>query len=133
MLKRIVYYSHRACAQARDVLHATYITVNLERSIFRQRKASRRVSGCSGRSHFLGGAYFCPSIGAPGLSPPDPPKEIRKGTMGSALMGSLQISCFGRGTFWALPLINLCLYSQNCQGVPFSPTCQNSLLLPRPH
>ena len=34
---------------------------------------------------------------------------IGKGQMGSALMGSLQISCFFTGTFWVLPLIYFCL------------------------
>ena len=34
--------------------------------------------------------------------------ELGRGQMGSALMGSLQISCFLTGTFWVLPLA--CFY-----------------------
>ena len=65
------------------------------------------------------------------------PAELGKGQMGSALMGSLQIACvltFDRGTFWVLPLTYF-YPPQECQGVPFSPICQNqnSLLLQRPH
>ena len=33
------------------------------------------------------------------------------------------ITCFDRGTFWALPF-SLPLSSRNCQGVHFSPICQ---------
>ena len=47
------------------------------------------------------------------------------GQMWSALMGSLQISCCLTGTFGGTP-VNLLLFSQKCQGVPFSPSCQNS-------
>ena len=46
---------------------------------------------------------------------------IRKGTgqMGSALMGSLQLSCFSsEGPFLGTP-VNLLVSSQKCQGVPF--------------
>ena len=39
---------------------------------------------------------------------------LGKGQMGSAL------------TFWVLPF-NLCLSSQKCQGVPFSPICQQNI------
>ena len=52
--------------------------------------------------------------------------------MGSALLGSLEMLCFLTGTFGVLP-VNLLLSSQKCQGVPFSPMRQKSLLLPRPH
>ena len=52
--------------------------------------------------------------------------------MGSALMGSLQISCFlHRGTFWVLPLTYF-LSSAKCQDIPFSPICQNSLFAAAP-
>ena len=58
---------------------------------------------------------------------------VGKGQMGSALMGSLQIFLFfDRGTFLGTP-VNLLLSPQKCQGVPFSPICQSSLLLQRPH
>ena len=57
---------------------------------------------------------------------------VGKGQMGSALMGSLQISCFvDTGDFWGTP-VKLLVFSQKCQGVPFSPICQNGLLLQRP-
>ena len=49
---------------------------------------------------------------------------LGQGQMGSALRGSLQISCFlTEGPFLGIPL-NLLLSSQKCQGVPFSPICQ---------
>ena len=49
---------------------------------------------------------------------------IGKGQMGSALMASLHNLCFlTEGLFWVLPL-NLLLYAQKCQGVPFSPVGQ---------
>ena len=51
--------------------------------------------------------------------------------MGSALMRSLQSSCFWQRDLLGTP-VNLLLSSQKCQGVPFSPICQNSLLLKRP-
>ena len=51
--------------------------------------------------------------------------------MGSALMGSLRISCFFDRDFLAT-LVNLLLAYQNCQGVPFSPIRQKPLLLQRP-
>ena len=51
--------------------------------------------------------------------------DVGKGRMGSALMGSLQISCFWQRDFLGTP-INLLLYSQKCQGVPFSPICQTN-------
>ena len=35
---------------------------------------------------------------------------LGKGQMGSALMGSLRISCFLTGTFWVLPLYNIYIY-----------------------
>ena len=58
---------------------------------------------------------------------------LGKGQMGSALMGSLQILCFClQRDFWGTS-VSLLLYSQKCQGVPFPPSCQNSLLLQRPH
>ena len=44
-------------------------------------------------------------------------------------MGSLQMSCFlteGRFGYAGTP-VSLRLYSQECQGVPFSPICQKSL------
>ena len=54
-----------------------------------------------------------------------PPKKKKKGQMGSALMGSLQLICFlTEGLFG---------YSQKCQGVHFSSICQKSLLLQQPH
>ena len=53
------------------------------------------------------------------------------GQMGSALMGSLQISYFSTDLL-GTP-VNLLLSSQKCQVVPFSPICQNCLLLQRPH
>ena len=47
--------------------------------------------------------------------------DIGEGQMGSAPMGSLQISVCLTGTFWVLLLpLNLLLSSQKCQGVPFS-------------
>ena len=45
-----------------------------------------------------------------------------KGTNGSALMGSLQLSFLLRD-FWGTPA-NLLLPYQKCQGIPFSPICQ---------
>ena len=39
---------------------------------------------------------------------------------------------FDRGTFWVLPLTYFYI-PKRCQGVPFSPICQNSFLLQRPH
>ena len=53
-------------------------------------------------------------------------KAVVKGHMGSALMGSLHILClFDRGRDFLGSLVNLLLSSQKCQGVPFSPICQN--------
>ena len=52
--------------------------------------------------------------------------------MGSALMGSLQISFFWREHFLGTP-VSLRLSPQRCQGVPFSPICRNTLFLQRPH
>ena len=44
---------------------------------------------------------------------------------GLALVGSLQkVNVFDGGTFWVLPL-TCCLSFQKCQGVHFSPICQN--------
>ena len=60
-----------------------------------------QVQGLPGRLRFSSCAYF------------------GKGQMGSALMGSLQISCF-LTDFLGTP-VNLLLCSQKCQGVPFSP------------
>ena len=71
------------------------------------------------------------------LPPPAPPlvraarAQVGKGQMGSALMVSLQVSCFCDRDFWGIP-VNLLLSPQKCQGVPFSPICQHSLLLQRP-
>ena len=57
---------------------------------------------------------------------------LAQGQMGSALMGSLQISCFlTEWLFWGTP-VNLCLSSQKCQGVPFSPIRQKLLLCSGP-
>ena len=55
---------------------------------------------------------------------------IAKGQMGSALMGSMQNSqiIFTMGT-----PVNQFVSYQKCQGAPFSPICQNVLLLQRPH
>ena len=47
-----------------------------------------------------------------------------KGQMGSALMGSLQITYLFDRDFWVTP-VDLLLSSQNCQGVPFSAICQD--------
>ena len=61
--------------------------------------------------------------------------QFGKGQMGSALTGSLQIPCFFlflKRDLLGTP-VNLLLPSQKCQGVPFSPICQNVLLLQRPH
>ena len=62
---------------------------------------------------------------------------LGEGRMGSALLGSLQCSCFLTGKlfgcyFLGAP-VNLLLSSQKCQGVPFFAICQTSLLLQRPH
>ena len=48
---------------------------------------------------------------------------IGKGQMGSALMGSLQISCFLTGTFRVLPLTNFDI-PKSAKVIPFSPLCQ---------
>ena len=56
--------------------------------------------------------------------------ELGKGQMGSTLMGSLHVFMFFDRYFLALPLT---LLSGTCQGEPFSPICQNSLLSRRPH
>ena len=45
--------------------------------------------------------------------------------MGSALRGSAQISCFLTEVFFGGTPGNLLLHSEKCQGVPFSPICQN--------
>ena len=42
------------------------------------------------------------------------------------------ISCLLTGIRWVLPLTHF-IFPQKCQGVPFSPICQNALLLQRPH
>ena len=55
-----------------------------------------------------------------------------KGQMGSALMGSMHISCFLTGGPLGTPG-NLLLSPQKCQGVHFSLICRNSLLLQRSH
>ena len=58
---------------------------------------------------------------------------FRIGTNGVSTNGiTANFVLFGRGTFGALPL-SLLLHSQNCQGVPLSLICQNSLLLQRPN
>ena len=58
---------------------------------------------------------------------------LGKGHMGSALMGSLQISCFLTGAFWVPicqnPSTSVNIY-QLC--IPFSTTCQSLLPLQRP-
>ena len=57
----------------------------------------------------------------------------RKGTDGVSTNGfAANLMLFDRVTFWVLPLTEV-LSSQKCQGVPFSPICQNLLLLQRPH
>ena len=62
----------------------------------------------------------------------------RKGTNGVSTNGvstngvTANLVFFDRGTFWVLPF-NMLLASQKCRGVPFSPVCQNSWLLQRPH
>ena len=61
-----------------------------------------------------------------------PARRFRKGTNGVSTNGvTANFMLFDRGTFWVLPL-NLRLSSQKCQGVPFSPICEKSLLLQRP-
>ena len=56
-------------------------------------------------------------------------EELGEGRMGSALNGvTANVTLSNRGSFWVPPLS-----SQKCQGVPFSPNCQDSLLLQRPH
>ena len=58
---------------------------------------------------------------------------IRKGTNGVGTNGvTADFMLFDRGTLLGAP-VNLLLSSQKCQGVPFSPICQKSLLLQRPH
>ena len=52
---------------------------------------------------------------------------IRMIQMGSALMVSLQIYCFFTEGLLGTP-INLLVYFRKCQGVPYSPICQNALL-----
>ena len=49
---------------------------------------------------------------------------VGKGQMGSALTGSLQFSRFFDGDFLGTP-VNLFLYSQKCQGVPFPQPAKN--------
>ena len=57
----------------------------------------------------------------------------RKGTNGVSTNGVTAIFVlFDRGNFLGTP-VDLLLSSHTCQGVPFSPICQNSLLLQRPH
>ena len=84
----------------------------------------------------------CPALRAQTAGSPALPAELKratakllgKGQMGSALMGSLQTNMFfDRVFFLVITPVNLLLYSQKCQGEPFSPICQNSLLLQRPH
>ena len=49
----------------------------------------------------------------------------RKGTNGVSSNGATaNFMIFDRGTFCVLPLAYL-LSSQKCQGIPFSPICQN--------
>ena len=56
----------------------------------------------------------------------------RKGTNGVSTNGvTANLMLFDRGTFWVIPLTYFDLYKK-CQGVPFSPVCQNSLPLQRP-
>ena len=54
-------------------------------------------------------------------------RHVGKGHLGSALMGSLQISCFSAEGLFEYPRVKLLLSSQKCQGVPFSS------ILQRPH
>ena len=46
--------------------------------------------------------------------------------------GHRKLMFFLQRDFWGTP-VNLLLYSQKRQGAPFSPICQSSLLLQRPH
>ena len=80
------------------------------------------VSHGTGESASMGGARTTwPSRG-----------RLGKGQVGSATMGSVQISCvLTEGLSW-YPF-NLLLYSQKWHCVPFSPIWQNQLLLQRPH
>ena len=59
-------------------------------------------------------------------------RQARKGTNGVSTNGvTANVMLFDKGTFLVLLLI--CFSSsQTCQGVPFSPIFQNSLLLQRP-
>ena len=61
-------------------------------------------------------------------------KRFGKGQMGVSTNGvSADCMCFfDRGTFRVFPFTYLYI-CQKCQGVPFSPIRQNSLLLQRPH
>ena len=52
--------------------------------------------------------------------------ELGKGQMGSALKGSLQISCHLTGTFWVLPLT--CFYlPKSARAYPFPPNLSKSI------
>ena len=74
-----------------------------------------------------GGTSNPPGFGAYKL------RTIRKGTNGVSTNGvTANFMFFDRGTFRVLP-VTYFLYFQKCQGVPFSPTRRNSLLLQRPH
>ena len=106
-----------------------------------------------GGTSFARYVWFPPSydllnLRVPGLQLPtadctgcDPPHSrasrcvsLGKGQNGVSTneMGSLQLSCFGRKDFLGTP-VNLLLSPPKCQGVPFSPICQHSLLLQQPH
>ena len=58
--------------------------------------------------------------------------QMGSALIGSALMGSLRTSRFLTEGLLGTP-VNLLLSSQTCQGVPFSPISQNSLLFQRHH
>ena len=66
-------------------------------------------------------------------APTSQPGSFRKGTNGvSTSGGHCKLYVFGQRDLLGIP-VNLFLSSQKCQGVPFSPICQNSLLSQRPH
>ena len=78
----------------------------------------------------LAGTILVGRLGAvhPRRLPPHA-RPFRKGTNGVSIMGSPQIQCvFDRGTFGVLPLTYF-YFCQKCQGVPFSPIGQKSLLV----
>ena len=57
----------------------------------------------------------------------------RKGANGVSTKRVTAFCCFfGQRDFLVTP-VNLLLSTQKCQGVPFSPICQNCLLLQRPY